>query len=130
MNNYYKLIAAWCPCPCPGCIETDIANPSGDGRLAGLRHGVTGSPPPLPDEALVLINVFSDHVRLDTKVVTNESKQERREGDVGMTRVVHRVSIYSTETRPPMLLGPLRGRRNIARGASVGRRASCLEHRY
>jgi hypothetical protein len=28
--------------------------------------GVTGSPPPLPDEAVVLVSVFSDHVGLDT----------------------------------------------------------------
>jgi hypothetical protein len=27
-----------------------------------------GSPPPLPDEAVVLVSVFSDHVELDTVV--------------------------------------------------------------
>jgi hypothetical protein len=42
-------------------------DPGGDGRLTGLRPGVTGNPPPLPDEAVVLVSVFSDHVGLDTK---------------------------------------------------------------
>ena len=54
-------------CPCPECIEADLADPGGDGRLTGLRPGVTGSPPPLPDEAVVLVSEFSDHVGLDTK---------------------------------------------------------------
>ena len=54
-----------CPCPCRECVETDLADPGGDGRLTGLRTGVTGSPP-LP-EAVVPVSVFKDHVGLDTK---------------------------------------------------------------
>jgi hypothetical protein len=58
MNNYYKLIAA----------SSNLADPSktADSHGSGLRHGVTGSSLPLPDKALVLVNVFHDHVRLGT----------------------------------------------------------------
>jgi hypothetical protein len=52
------------PCPCPECVETDLADPGGDGRLTGLITGVTGGPP-LP-EAVVPVSVFNDHVGLDT----------------------------------------------------------------
>jgi hypothetical protein len=45
-------------------VETDLADPGGDGRLTGLMTGVTGPPPP---EAVVPVSVFNDHVGLDTK---------------------------------------------------------------
>jgi hypothetical protein len=70
-----------------------------------------GCPPPLPDKALVLVNVFSDHTRLDTKEFESCFERVRRghrgdkQGYVGMTRVRHQVFIYSTGTRLPKFLG-------------------------
>lgn len=49
---------------CPECVEVDLVDPRGDGRLTGLRTGVTGSPP--PPEAVVPVSVLSDHGGLDT----------------------------------------------------------------
>jgi hypothetical protein len=50
---------------CPECVEADLADPGGEGRLTGLMAGVTGSPP--PPEAVVPVSVLSDHAGLDTK---------------------------------------------------------------
>ena len=55
---------ATCAYACPEWVEADLADPGGDGRLTGLRTGVTGSLP-LP-EAEVPDRVFSDHGGLDT----------------------------------------------------------------
>jgi hypothetical protein len=51
----------------PECVEADLADPGGEGRLTGLMTGVTGSPP--PPEAVVPVSVLSDHAGLDTKEV-------------------------------------------------------------
>ncbi len=61
--------------------------------------------------------------------MVNESKRERRGGDVlgsGMTRVASRIYIYGAGTAPAHVVDPkghLQGR-GEARGAGVGRRAT------